>query len=149
LLITLLILIPTALKPQGEDKLPLKQAAFWINVNKNKPFPIIMSNEPSVGYYAGGKNLFVPTLGYPEFGDYIDARQVDHVGFSERNIIKEFFFYHCFNRKNLKELILGIRRFCFMKSHAKGNGEYFKNRPHDFFGLRLTERYSWENSADF
>jgi len=87
LLITLLILIPTALKPQGEDKLPLKQAAFWIKENKNKPAPKIMSNEPLVGYYAGGKNLLIPALGYPGFVNYIKTRKIDYLVFSERDII--------------------------------------------------------------
>ncbi len=86
LLITLLILIPTALKPQGEDKLPLKQAAFWIKENKKKPFPMIMSNEPLVGYYAGGNNLLIPALSYPDFVNYINTEQVDYLVFSERDI---------------------------------------------------------------
>jgi hypothetical protein len=87
LFITLLILIPTALKPQGEDKLPLKQAAFWIKENKNKPAPKIMSNEPLVGYYAGGGNLLIPSLSYPEFVNYIKKANVDYLVFSERDII--------------------------------------------------------------
>ncbi|HPD60898.1 MAG TPA: hypothetical protein PKV48_03955, partial [Thermodesulfobacteriota bacterium] len=86
LLITLLALIPTALKPQGEDKLPLKQAAFWIKENKNKPLPIIMSNEPLVGYYAGGENRLIPGLPYPEFVKYITAQKIDYLVFSERDI---------------------------------------------------------------
>jgi hypothetical protein len=86
LLITLLILIPTALKPQGEDKLPLKQAAFWIKENKKKPFPMIMSNEPLVGYYAGGRNRLIPALSYPDFVNYINTEQVDYLVFSERDI---------------------------------------------------------------
>ena len=86
LLITLLILIPTALKPQGEDKLPLKQAAFWIKENKKKPFPMIMSNEPLVGYYAGGRNRLIPALSYPDFVHYINTEQVDYLVFSERDI---------------------------------------------------------------
>jgi len=86
LFITLLILIPTALKPQGEDKLPLKQAAFWIKENKKKPFPMIMSNEPLVGYYAGGNNLVIPALSYPDFVNYINTEQVDYLVFSERDM---------------------------------------------------------------
>ena len=86
LLITLLILIPTALKPQGEDKLPLKQAAFWIKENKKKPTPMIMSNEPLVGYYAGGRNRLIPALSYPDFVHYINTEQVDYLVFSERDI---------------------------------------------------------------
>lgn len=86
LFITLLILIPTTLKPQGEDKLPLKQAAFWIKENKKKPFPMIMSNEPLVGYYAGGNNLLIPALSYADFVNYINVRQVDYLVFAERDI---------------------------------------------------------------
>lgn len=86
LLITLLILIPTALKPQGGDKLPLKQAAFWIKENKKKPTPMIMSNEPLVGYYAGGNNLLIPALSYPDFVNYINTEKVDYLVFSERDI---------------------------------------------------------------
>ena len=86
LLITMLILIPTTLKPQGEAKLPLKQAAFWIKENKKKPTPMIMSNEPLVGYYAGGKNLLIPALSYPDFVNYINTEQVDYLVFSERDI---------------------------------------------------------------
>jgi 4-amino-4-deoxy-L-arabinose transferase-like glycosyltransferase len=86
LLITLLIIIPTALKPQGEDKLPLKQVAFWIKANKKKPTPVIMSNEPLVGYYAGGNNLLIPALSYPDFVNYINTQQVDYLVFSERDM---------------------------------------------------------------
>jgi 4-amino-4-deoxy-L-arabinose transferase-like glycosyltransferase len=86
LLITLLILIPTALKPQGEDKLPLKQAALWIKENKKKFTPMIMSNEPLVGYYAGGKNRLIPALSYPDFVNYINTKQIDYLVFSERDI---------------------------------------------------------------
>ena len=86
LLITLLILLPTTLKPQGKDKLPLKQVAFWIKENKKKPTPMIMSNEPLVGYYAGGNNLLIPALSYPDFVNYINTGQVDYLVFSERDI---------------------------------------------------------------
>ena len=92
LLITLLILIPTALKPQGEDKLPLKQAAFWIKENKKKPFPMIMSNEPLVGYYAGGRNRLILALSYPDFVTYSNTEQVDYLVFSERDINNGKFF---------------------------------------------------------
>ena len=86
LLITLLILLPTTLKPQGEDKLSLKQAAFWVKDNKKKSSPMIMSNEPLVGYYAGGKNLLMPALSYSDFVNYINTEQVDYLVFSERDI---------------------------------------------------------------
>ena len=86
LLFTLCVLTPFALKPQGEDKLPLKQAAFWIKENKKKFSPIIMSNEPLVGYYAGGKNCLIPALHYPEFVRYITDQKIDYLVFSERDM---------------------------------------------------------------
>ncbi|MBP1709636.1 MAG: hypothetical protein H6Q47_169, partial [Deltaproteobacteria bacterium] len=104
LLITLLILIPTALKPQGEDKLPLKQAAFWIKENKKKPAPMIMSNEPLVGYYAGGRNRLIPALSYPDFVNYINTEQVDYLVFSERDINNGKKFLSLLQQKNFKRV---------------------------------------------
>jgi hypothetical protein len=45
-----------------------------------------MSNEPLVGYYAGGNNLVIPALSYPDFVNYINTEQVDYLVFSERDM---------------------------------------------------------------
>ena len=47
---------------------------------------MIMSNEPLVGYYAGGRNRLIPALSYPDFVNYINTEQVDYLVFSERDI---------------------------------------------------------------
>jgi hypothetical protein len=86
LLGSVLLLLPATLGSRGKVKLPLKQAAIWIKENKKKPSPIIMSNEPLVGYYAGGKNFLIPALNYPDFVNYSTVEQVDYLVFSERDI---------------------------------------------------------------
>ena len=86
LLLTLFILIPKALKPQGEDKLPLKEAGFWIKGNCRKELPVIMSNEPLIAYYAGGKHVSIPRLSYQRFETFVDEKQVDYLVLGERDI---------------------------------------------------------------
>ncbi|MBW1678595.1 MAG: glycosyltransferase family 39 protein [Deltaproteobacteria bacterium] len=86
LLITVLTLIPKALKPQRTKQLPLKEAALWINENGRTPDPVIMSNEPLVAYYAGGKHLYIPGITYKKFIPFLRRKKVDYVVFGERDI---------------------------------------------------------------
>jgi hypothetical protein len=85
-LIVALTLFPKALKSQGIEKLPLKEAGLWIKANSQNPSPVIMCNEPLVAYYAGGKHIPVPAMGYGEFVRYVSANQVRYVVFEERDI---------------------------------------------------------------
>jgi len=127
LLITLLILIPKALKPQGEDKLPLKQAAFWIKENKKKPAPMVMSNEPLVGYYAGGRNRLIPALSYPDFVNYINTEQIDYLVFSERDINNGKKFLSLLQPENFKRVDFENKRALIYEVSRKG--EWPVNKP--------------------
>jgi len=88
LLITVLTLVPKALKPQRKDKVPLKEAALWINHNSRIPQPVIMSNEPLVAYYARGKHIYIPGISYKNFVTYIRKNRVDYLVLGEKEIEK-------------------------------------------------------------
>ena len=85
-LVVALTLLPKALKSQGLEKLPLKEAALWIKEKGGKTCPTIMSNEPLVAYYAGGKHLLIPGVTYEKFVEYTKANRVDFLVFEERDI---------------------------------------------------------------
>jgi len=84
--LTVLTLAPKALKAQGADKLPLKEAAAWIHENALKPSPVVMSNEPLVAYYAAGTHLYIPALGYEAFMQFVRMNQVDFLVLGEKEI---------------------------------------------------------------
>jgi hypothetical protein len=89
LIIVIFTVLPLALyglKPQGEDKVPLKEAALWIKEHAQKPVPIIMSNEPLVAYYAGGKHIYIPGISYKDFIKYVRENRVDYLVLGEKEI---------------------------------------------------------------
>jgi 4-amino-4-deoxy-L-arabinose transferase-like glycosyltransferase len=77
ILITVLTLAPKALKPQRADKLPLKNAAAWIHTNAPSASPVVMSNEPLVAYYSGGRHTYIPALSYEAFMRFVQKNRVD------------------------------------------------------------------------
>ncbi|MCD6352757.1 MAG: hypothetical protein J7M06_00900, partial [Proteobacteria bacterium] len=86
LLITVATLIPKALKPQRLEKLPLKEAALLIHEKIRAPHPVVMSNDPLVAYYAGGKHFNIPGITYKKFVAFLRRKKVDYVVFGERDI---------------------------------------------------------------
>jgi len=85
-LITIVSLAPKALKVQGEDKLPLKEAAIWIQENARNASPVVMSNEPLVAYYAGGEHTYIPPGSYESLVAFIRKNQVDYLVLGEKEV---------------------------------------------------------------
>jgi len=86
LLITGATLLPKALKHQRLEKLPLKKAALLIHEKSSSHHPVVMSNEPLVAYYAGGKHVPILKLNYKKFVFFLLRKKVDYVVFGERDI---------------------------------------------------------------
>lgn len=86
--VTIAILAPKALVSQGADKLPLKEAGLWIREHTRISVPVVMCNEPLVAYYAGGKHLPVPGIGYEEFVEFVGVHRVAYLVFEERDLAR-------------------------------------------------------------
>ena len=104
LLITVLTLAPKALKSQRADKLPLKKAAVWIHENAPNASPVVMSNEPLVAYYAGGRHTDIPALTYEAFMRFVQKNQVDFLVLGEEEIREGEVFIRQLRPENLRKV---------------------------------------------
>jgi hypothetical protein len=86
ILVTVVTLAPKALKPQRADKLPFKEAAAWIHESAPHVSPLIMSSEPLVAYYAGGRHTYIPALSYEAFTRFVQKNQVDFMVLGEEEV---------------------------------------------------------------
>ncbi len=62
LLVVISVLLPKTLKPQGFDKIGIKEAGQWVKEHSHKPFPSILSTFARNAYYAGGKHVQMETI---------------------------------------------------------------------------------------
>ncbi|HNR11840.1 MAG TPA: glycosyltransferase family 39 protein [Thermodesulfobacteriota bacterium] len=88
--LTVLILAPKALKSQGADKIPIKEAGMWIKSHHRleSSKPIIMAHEPLIAYYAEGTFIPVLPLAYPEFVAFVRREGIDFVVFDNDELEK-------------------------------------------------------------
>ncbi len=112
MIVTVGLVTPKALKQQGVDKIPFKEAGAWIKANSTSISPTVMCNEPRVAYYANGKQIAIPPLPYRQFVLFVKEHGVDYIVFREREIDagKEF----------LNQLAPGcFRRVPFEREHVQ------------------------------
>ncbi|MFQ5713021.1 MAG: ArnT family glycosyltransferase [Candidatus Scalinduaceae bacterium] len=63
LVIVVGVLLPKTLKPQGLDKMGVKEVGRWIRENSDKPSPAILSASARNAYYAGGEHIQMGSVG--------------------------------------------------------------------------------------